>query len=75
MDGLLQFSCAGGVATQLMDDGKADLREWPQMFDAVEKVAPLPALRQNISIGRWGISQHDGTVIEWTESTVLLVQP
>ena len=32
MDSLLQFSCAGAVATLLMDDGKADLREWPQMF-------------------------------------------
>ena len=49
--------------------------DWPLLADSVEKVAPLSAIRQNISIGPWGISQHDGTVIEWTESTVLLVQP
>ena len=43
--------------------------------DSVEKVAPLSGLRQNLFIGRRGITQHDGTVIEWAGSTVLLVQP
>ena len=45
------------------------------MADFVEKVAPLTGLRQNLCIGRRGITQHDGTVIEWAGATVLLVQP
>ena len=43
--------------------------------DSVEKVAPFAGLRQNIFIGRRGITEHDGTVIEWTGDIVLLVQP
>ena len=43
--------------------------------DSVEKVAPLSGLRQNCFIGLRGITQHDGTVIEWAGATVLLVQP
>jgi hypothetical protein len=43
--------------------------------DSVEKVAPLSGLRQNICIGQQGSAQHDGTVIEWAGSAVLLVQP
>ena len=45
------------------------------MADSVEKVDPLSGLRQNLFIGRRGISQHDGTVIEWAGASVLLVQP
>ncbi|WP_238938652.1 hypothetical protein, partial [Pseudomonas typographi] len=41
--------------------------------DSVEKVAPLFDLRQNCFIGRRGITEHDGTVIEWAGATVLLV--
>lgn len=43
--------------------------------DFVEKVAPLFDLRQNCFIGQRGITEHDGTVIEWAGATVLLVQP
>ena len=43
--------------------------------DSVEKVAPLSGLRQNLCIGQQGSTQHDGTVIEWAGSAVLLVQP
>jgi hypothetical protein len=53
----------------------AALRDWQQPADSVEKVAPLTGLRQNLFIGRRGITQHDGTVIEWAGATVLLVQP
>ena len=49
--------------------------EGPLSADSVEKVAPFAGLRQNIFIGRRGITQHDGTVIEWTGTIVLLVQP
>ncbi|MEV2016694.1 hypothetical protein ABZQ22_31325, partial [Pseudomonas aeruginosa] len=57
-------------------------RFWPvqvtcerlQWGDSVEKVAPLADLRQNLFIGRRGITQHDGTVIEWAGATVLLLQ-
>ena len=45
------------------------------LADSVEKVAPLADLRQNLFIGRRGITQHDGTVIEWAGATVLLLQP
>jgi peroxiredoxin len=45
------------------------------LADSVEKVAPLSDLRQNCFIGRWGITEHDGTVIEWAGAAVLLVQP
>jgi hypothetical protein len=45
------------------------------LADSVEKVAPLAGLRQNLCIGRRGITQHDGTVIEWAGATVLLIQP
>jgi len=47
----------------------------PLLADSVEKVAPLTGLRQNLFIGRRGITQHDGTVIECAGATVLLVQP
>jgi len=49
--------------------------ERQQSTDSVEKVAPLADLRQNLCIGRRGITQHDGTGIEWAGSAVLLVQP
>ena len=50
-------------------------RERQEPADSVEKVAPLFDLRQNCFIGRRGITEHDGTVIEWAGSVVLLVQP
>uniref|UniRef100_UPI003BA07D9A hypothetical protein n=1 Tax=Pseudomonas brenneri TaxID=129817 RepID=UPI003BA07D9A len=50
-----------------------DVFEWPLLADSVEKVAPLADLRQNLFIGRRGITQHDGTVIEWAGATVLLL--
>lgn len=53
----------------------AALDRGPISTDSVEKVAPFAGLRQNIFIGRRGITQHDGTVIEWTGAIVLLVQP
>lgn len=43
--------------------------------DSVEKVAPLSGLRQNPRIGQQGSTQHDGTVIEWAGTAVLLIQP
>jgi hypothetical protein len=43
--------------------------------DSVEKVAPPSGLRQNSRIGQQGSTQHDGTVIEWAGTPVLLVQP
>ena|GEM_PF-6377856 len=49
--------------------------KWLLLADSVEKVAPLSGLRQNICIGQQGSTQHDGTVIEWAGSAVLLVQP
>jgi hypothetical protein len=49
--------------------------DWQLLADSVEKVAPVTGLRQNLFIGRRGITQHDGTVIEWAGATVLLVQP
>ena len=54
---------------------KLERRERLVSADSVEKVAPFAGLRQNIFIGRRGITQHDGTVIEWTGAIVLLVQP
>ncbi|WP_415915636.1 hypothetical protein [Pseudomonas amygdali] len=45
------------------------------MADSVEKVAPLSGLRQNLCIGQQGSTQHDGTIIEWAGTAVLLVQP
>ena len=33
--------------------------------DSVEKVATLFGQRQNCFIGRLGITQHDGTAIDW----------
>jgi hypothetical protein len=45
------------------------------LADSVEKVAPLSGLRQNCFNGLRGITQHDGTVIEWAGAAVLLVQP
>ncbi|MCY1178780.1 hypothetical protein D9M73_191490 [compost metagenome] len=44
------------------------------LADFVEKVAPLSGLRQNLRIGQQGRTQHDGTVIEWAGTAVLLVQ-
>ena len=46
------------------------------VFDRfIEQVALLPGSQQNIRIGQRESKQHDGTVIEWAGSTVLLVQP
>ena len=45
------------------------------LADSVEKVAPPSGLRQNLYIGQQGSTQHDGTVIEWAGTTVLLIQP
>jgi hypothetical protein len=42
--------------------------------DSVEKVDLLLGLRQNQVIGQREDSQHDGTIVEWTRETVLLVQ-
>jgi hypothetical protein len=42
--------------------------------DSVEKVDLLPGLRQNQVIGQREDSQHDGTIVERTRETVLLVQ-
>lgn len=53
----------------------SSLHDYQLSADSVEKVAPLAGLRQNLRIGRRGITQHDGTVIEWAGATVLLVQP
>ena len=50
-------------------------RDGQQPADSVEKVAPLSGLRQNLYIGQQGSTQHDGTVIEWAGTAVLLVQP
>ena len=44
------------------------------MADSVEKVALLLGLRQNLLISQRESTQHDGTVIEWAGSAVLLVQ-
>jgi hypothetical protein len=51
------------------------LSEWQLLADSVEKVAPLSRLRQNPRIGQQGSTQHDGTVIEWAGTAVLLIQP
>jgi hypothetical protein len=45
------------------------------LADSVEKVALPSGLRQNLYIGQQGSMQHDGTVIEWAGTTVLLIQP
>ena len=42
--------------------------------DSVEKVDLLPGLRQNQATGQREDSQHDGTIVERTRETVLLVQ-
>ena len=44
------------------------------LADSVEKVDLLPGLRQNQVIGQREDSQHDGTIVERTRETVLLVQ-
>jgi hypothetical protein len=44
------------------------------LVDSVEKVDLLPGLRQNQVIGQREDSQHDGTTVERTRETVLLVQ-
>ncbi|UXH58585.1 hypothetical protein [Pseudomonas aeruginosa] len=49
--------------------------DWQKTADSVEKVAPLSGLRQNPRIGQQGSTQHDGTVIEWAGTAVLLIQP
>jgi len=41
--------------------------------DSVEKVDLLPGLRQNQVIGQREDSQHDGTIVERTRETVILV--
>lgn len=48
--------------------------ECPLLADSVEKVDILLGLRQNQVIGQREDSQHDGTIVEWTRETVLLVQ-
>jgi hypothetical protein len=53
----------------------AAFRNRQHSADSVEKVAPLSGLRQNLCIGQQGSTQHDGTVIEWAGTAVLLVQP
>jgi hypothetical protein len=52
----------------------SDPRERPLSTDSVEKVDLLLGLRQNQVIGQWEDSQHDGTIVERTRETVLLVQ-
>ncbi|MGF6317897.1 hypothetical protein ABIA60_004175 [Pseudomonas frederiksbergensis] len=54
---------------------KADGGHKQQSADSVEKVASLSELQQNLSIGKQGSTQHDGTVIEWAGTPLLLVQP
>lgn len=49
--------------------------EYPLMADSVEKVALLSGLRQNPCIGQHGSILHDGAVIEWAGTLLLLVQP
>ena len=53
----------------------AVFREGMQTTDSVEKVDLLPGLGQNLSIGQREDSPHDGTIVEWTGTAVLLVQP
>ena len=53
---------------------RAALRERQKSADSVEKVDLLPGLRQNQVIGQREDSQHDGTIVERTRETVLLVQ-
>jgi len=48
--------------------------EWLQSADSVEKVDRLPGVRQHQVIGQREDSQHDGTIVERTRETVLLVQ-
>ncbi|MEX5541596.1 hypothetical protein [Pseudomonas poae] len=49
-------------------------RERQKSANSVEKVDLLPGLRQNQVIGQREDSQHDGTIVERTRETVLLVQ-
>ena len=55
--------------------GAAKVIQGLHSTDSVEKVSLLFGLRQNTLIGRREGTQHDGTVIEWAGSAVLLVQP
>lgn len=46
----------------------------PHWVDSVEKIDILLGLRQDQVIGQREDSQHDGTIVERTIETVLLVQ-
>ena len=48
--------------------------EGPLLADSVEKVDLLLGLGQNLSIGQREDSPHDGTIVEWAGTAVLLVQ-
>ncbi|CAI8930711.1 hypothetical protein EMIT043CA1_50304 [Pseudomonas brassicacearum] len=38
------------------------------------KKAPLSGLPQNLRSGQQGSAQHDGTAIDWIDTTVLVAQ-
>ena len=62
----LKICCLLEVIQPLVDS--------PLWVDSVEKVDLLLGLRQNQVIGQREDSQHDGTIVERTRETVLLVQ-
>lgn len=53
---------------------KEDEHDRQLLADSVEKVDLLLGLRQNWVIGQREKSQHDGTIVERTRETFLLVQ-